>query len=140
MSEKTIQENVEFASRAGRMYWYLASPYSKYKDGIEEAFKEITKQAGILISNGVPVYCPIAHTHPIAINSGMDPYDHNIWLKCDQPLIDGAYGMIVCMMDGWQDSYGVTYEIEQFTAAKKTIIYMDPGIVPMEIQAEISTY
>ena len=121
-------------------YWYLASPYSKYKDGIEAAFTEICKQSGLLIKSGVPVYCPIAHTHPIAINSGMDPYDHEIWLKVDQPLIDSSYGMIVCMMDGWDQSYGINHEIEEFTKAKKTIIYMEPGKVPEEILEEIGKY
>jgi hypothetical protein len=123
-----------------RGYFYLATPYSKYKDGIEEAFKEACKQTGYLIRNSLPVYSPIAHTHPIAIHSYMDPYDHSIWLKLDEPMMDNAYGLIVCMLDGWEDSYGVKHEIEHFTKAKKPIFYMEPFTVPEEIKAEMETY
>jgi hypothetical protein len=111
-------------------YWYLASPYSKYKAGIEQAWRDICKEAALLISAGIPVYAPIAHTHPIAIEGKIDPYAHAIWLPADLPLMQGAKGLIVCMMQGWSESYGIGEEIKEFKAAGKTIIYMTPGEVP----------
>lgn len=108
-------------------YWYLASPYSKYSSGIEVAFVDICKIAAELTKQGVPVFSPIAHTHPIAIHGQINPLDHTIWLPADEPLMDGACGIIVAMMDGWQDSYGVGVEIARFNAAGKPIYYLDPA-------------
>lgn len=54
-------------------YWYLASPYSKYPAGIEAAFQDICKQTALLIRHKIPVYSPIAHTHPVAIHGEIDP-------------------------------------------------------------------
>ena len=111
-------------------FWYLASPYSKYSSGNEEAFQEVALQTGLLVQAGVPVFSPIAHTHPIALYAGMDPLDHTIWLPCDRPMMDAAGGIIVCMMDGWRESYGVAHEIEVFRAAGKPVVFMQPGTIP----------
>jgi hypothetical protein len=112
------------------MYWYLASPYSKYAEGIEAAWQHVCEDAALLIRNGVPVYSPIAHTHPIAVHGNIDPYAHDIWLPADEPLMQAAKGLIVDRMQGWEDSYGISVEIAAFTKAGKPIIYMTPGEVP----------
>jgi hypothetical protein len=111
-------------------YWYLASPYSKYPEGINAAFEEICRQTALLIRNKIPVYSPIAHTHPVAIHGAIDPYAHDIWLPADEPLMNGAMGLIVCTMDTWRDSYGIGVEIKAFEAAGKPVVYMTPGVVP----------
>ena len=112
-------------------YWYLASPYSKYKDGLERAFIVVCNNAGLLIAAGVPVYSPIAHTHSIAVHAGMDPFDHKIWLPADEPMMHAAHGLIVLKMQGWEESYGIGEELKIFTAAGKPIIYMEPGVIPV---------
>lgn len=111
-------------------YWYLASPYSKYTTGIEEAWSEVCRQAALLIENKIPIYSPIAHTHPIALFGKIDPYAHAVWLPADLPLMQRAKGLIVCMMQGWEESYGINEEIKEFKAAGKPIVYMTPGEVP----------
>jgi hypothetical protein len=107
-------------------YWYLASPYSKYPDGLENAFRDVCKSTAYLIGEGVKVYSPIAHTHPIAIHGGMDPLDHGIWLPADEPLMRAAHGLIICMMETWRESYGIGVEIENFKDRGRPIIYMAP--------------
>lgn len=57
-------------------FYYLATPYSRYAAGIEAAFQAASEQAAILVRHGIPVFCPIAHTHPIAIHGDIDPFDH----------------------------------------------------------------
>ncbi len=111
-------------------YWYLASPYSKYDAGIHVAWMDICYEAANLIRAGIPVYSPIAHTHPIADHGDIDPYDHTIWLPADLPLMQAAKGLIVCMMQGWEESYGIGEEIKEFKKTGKPIIYMTPGKVP----------
>lgn len=105
--------------------WYLASPYSKYPPGIEFATADVARIAGALIGRGIAVYSPIAHTHPIAIASGLDPYDHDIWLPLDQHMMDAAVGVIIAKMDGWRESKGVTFEIAYFQATGKPVFLYD---------------
>lgn len=81
--------------------------------------------AGHLIAQGIPAYSPIAHTHPIAVECGIDPLDHEIWLPADRPMMDAACGLVVVKMDGWQESKGVNYEITRFLEQGKPVHYMD---------------
>ena len=105
-------------------YWYLASPYSRYPDGIEAAFQEASRAAGALIRVGVPVYCPISHTHPIAIHSGTDPICHSTWLPLDKAFVDTSVGMIICTMPTWESSFGIKQEVKWFQEAGKLVMLM----------------
>jgi hypothetical protein len=111
-------------------YWYLGTPYSKWPKGVDDAYAEACKQAAILLRAGVNVLSPIAATHGVALHGKIDPKDHRIWLPLDRHFMEAAQGIIVCMMDGWDQSVGVTYEIEYFEHARKPIVYMLPGSVP----------
>lgn len=113
------------ACRGGDGYWYLASPYSKYPDGIHAAFYEICRCSAWLVRQGVNIYSPIAHTHPIAVWGNIDPLDHAIWLPADKPLMQGARGLIVALMPTWQDSYGIGVEIREFADAEKPSYGLD---------------
>ena len=95
-------------------FWYLATPYSKYPEGIEVAYQHAARAAGQLLNAGVRTYCPIAHTHPIAMFGGLDPYDYDTMLSLDQQFMDCAEGIIVVDMPGWDTSNGVNYEREYF--------------------------
>jgi hypothetical protein len=116
-------------------YWYLATPYSKYPDGIEAAFSDAAWAAGKFVEAGINVYCPIAHSHPIAIYGGLDPLAHEIWLSLDRPFMEHAYGLIVVKMPSWDQSFGVRQEIEVFERAGKPIVYHDWPIA--EISKEL---
>lgn len=111
-------------------FWYLATPYSKYPHGIEEAFKLACREAARLIRAGIRVYSPIAHTHPIAVHGEIDPYAHSIWLPADAPFMRHAYGLIVLKAESWEASYGIGEEIKAFAAAGKPIRYMEVGEAP----------
>lgn len=111
-------------------FWYLATPYSKFPSGIEAAFIVACQQTALLIRAGIPVYSPIAHTHPVAVNGDIDPLDHSIWLPADAPLMSAALGLIVCKMESWESSYGIGVEIAEFKKAGKPIVYMEQNIVP----------
>jgi hypothetical protein len=106
-------------------FWYLATPYSKFPFGLEAAFHAASLAAAQCLKASLPIYCPIAHTHPIAIYGGIEPKDHDIWLPADRPFMDAALGLIVCMMPSWEESYGISVEIKTFEEAQKPIFYMD---------------
>ena len=119
----------------GVTFWYLASPYSLYPGGLEAAFVAACRNAALLIRAGVPVYSPIAHMHPVAVQGGIDPLDHDIWLPADAPMMAAASGLIVLELETWRDSRGIRFEIDDFGAASKPIVQMSPGVVPAAVLA-----
>ena len=107
-------------------YWYIATPYTKYQKGVQEAFEEACAAAAIMIRAGYRVFSPIAHTHSIAVYGEIPLADHNIWLPADRPFMDTAGGLVVVKMEGWDSSVGVLHEIDVFNKAKKPIEYLVP--------------
>lgn len=114
-------------------YWYVGTPYSKYPGGLRAAFQAACEQTAILIRARIPVFCPIAHTHPVAVAGGLDPFDHSVWMPVDQPLMDMARGMIFIKLPSWEISYGMRIERETFEASGKPVIEMEPGVIPDEL-------
>lgn len=106
---------------------YLATPYSKYKGGnLDLAFQDAAALAASLLIEGIKVYSPIAHTHPLAVYSHLDPLDHAIWLPFDEAMMEAADALIVAHMDGWEESFGIAHEIKKFAADGKPIFDLDP--------------
>ena len=66
---------------------YLATPYSKYEWGIEFAWKDASALAAKLFKCGLNIYSPIAHTHSIAVYGGIDPLDHETWMRFDAAMM-----------------------------------------------------
>lgn len=106
-------------------YFYLASPYSKWKAGIDDACVKVARIAGRLIAQGLPIFSPIAHSHTVCVASGLDPYAHDIWLPADAPMFAGARGMIIAPMDGWRESYGIGEEIKWCGRDRKPVFILD---------------
>lgn len=107
-------------------YWYVATPYSKYKGGLEAAYLAAHDVSADLHNAGVRNYTPIVYTHTLAHELGIDPRDHEFWMDADYPFMERAHGLIVAGMDGWDESDGVAYEIDMFTDAGKPIVFLDP--------------
>jgi hypothetical protein len=107
-------------------YWYLATPYTNYPDGHQAAFDKACSIAASLMKHGIPVFCPIAHSHPIAWH-GIDPIDAELWKKLDAPFVDSCMGIIVAKMRGWETSGGVAHEIDVCRKANKPILYLEVG-------------
>lgn len=105
---------------------YLGTPYTKYPDGIEAAFKEASRIAAKLLLAGVKVYSPIAHTHPIALYGKLDQLDLNIWLPFDEAMMHACGALIVAEMTGWEESKGLAHEIEFFERHGKPVFHLNP--------------
>lgn len=105
---------------------YLATPYSKYRFGIDRAFSDASIVAAKLLKDGIKVYSPIAHTHPLAAFSNLDPLDHSIWLPFDEAMMEAADALVVAHMEGWEASFGIAHEIKFFQSADKPIFDLDP--------------
>jgi hypothetical protein len=114
-------------------FWYLATPYSKYPHGLEAAFRLAVEQRGLLLKAGVPVFSPIIHSHPVAMQCGLDPHDHSIWLPSEAPILAAACGLINLAAESWKISFGMMMEREDFQKRGLPIVYMTPGTVPDEL-------
>ncbi len=104
---------------------YLASPYSRYPGGREEAFKLACQKAAELMESGLCVFCPIAHSHPIEAETTMEIKDGDWWLNQDFAILKHCTRLFVYCMPGWADSYGVRKEIEFARINKIPIEYLD---------------
>jgi hypothetical protein len=107
-------------------YWYLATPYSKYKDGHEAAYKEAARVCAGLIKNGEIVFSPIVHCHALVADGGLTITTWAQWSKYDLAMIDSAKGLLVCEMDGWEESVGVQDEIKYAIKLGKPVVYFSP--------------
>lgn len=106
---------------------YLATPYSRYPDGLEAAFVDAAKLAARLLNAGVRVYSPICHGHPLSVHGELDALDHSIWLPFDEAMMSVSDALAVAMMPSWKKSKGIQYEIDYFDLARKPVFYLEPG-------------
>jgi len=109
---------------------YLASPYSHRSPAVREArFRAACRAAADLMRRGTVVFCPIAHSHPIAavmtrqglFEPALDP---ELWKRQDAPYLGFCDRMIVLCLPGWHLSRGVLGEIEAMRAAGKHVEFM----------------
>lgn len=116
-------------------YWYLATTYTNFQNvgagDLDEAFAIAAENAAMLVANGVPVFCPIVHSHPMStVRDELDGLDHDLWLSLDEHFLRGCKGLIVVKMPGWEDSFGIAYERRRIEEMGKPTIYMDDMIFP----------
>lgn len=124
-AEAVTAANDNAASLPRHGFIYLASPYSLYKHGLHMAARHASRAAASLMKKGLVVYSPIAHGHAIASVSDL-PATWEFWKSQCQPMIDAASACVVLKLDGWRDSVGVRYEIDEFERQGKPIVYVDP--------------
>ena len=110
--------------------WYLATPYSKYSGGIAGAYELACKQSALLISHGVHVFSPIAHSHGIATHGDLDALSHDLWLAIDRTYMDLCVGCIFLLAESWEKSYGMEQERLYFEKFNKPIVKMIPDKIP----------
>lgn len=117
-------------------YPYLASPFSKYETGLDAACCDVSTLGGKLIKKGLlSIYSPIAHSFTLAYFGDIDPRNHKLWLEAERPRMEAASCMIIAMMDGWRESFGIAFETNLFRKAGKPIFYIDPETLEISEEA-----
>ncbi len=90
---------------------YLATPYSHQDASVrEERFRAVNAAAAELMRQGMHIFSPISHTHPIAL-AGDLPLGWEYWQAYDRAILAACCKLIVLMLDGWKESKGVAGEI-----------------------------
>ncbi|WP_293857168.1 DUF1937 family protein [uncultured Alsobacter sp.] len=118
---------------AGRQgFVYLATPYTKYPSGHVAAYLAASRVAGELVNQNIRVFCPVAHSHPVAVHGGVDPAAYDIWTYQNAAFLDLAHTLVVAKLPSWKLSRGVDEEIEAFIQAGKPVILTNPELTECE--------
>ena len=95
-----------------KMLVYLATPYthSDYSVMVKR-FEKVNQIAAKLMSQGIHIYSPISHTHPIS-EIGNLPKTWDYWEEYDRKILAVCGKLMVYKQDGWEKSVGVQAEIK----------------------------
>ena len=104
---------------------YLASPYSHPdKKIMRKRYEHALRCTAFIMSNGVLVFSPIVHSHPISEKYNL-PCGWDFWERFDTRLISASDQVWVLKLDGWRTSVGVQAEIKIAEKADKPIRYLE---------------
>ncbi len=111
---------------------YLASLYSlnaksnSFQDTCtrKHRYEYTMKRTCELLKKGEVVFSPIVHMHEMSIKYNL-PKDYSFFKKIDRAMIDKADSLIVLKMKGWEQSEGITDEIEYAKSLGKDIEYLE---------------
>ena len=109
---------------------YLASPYShKDKQVMEDRFDAVAMATAFMMDvDRVIVYSPIVHSHVVA--KYLDNYlDHDFWLTQDRSHIATCQELTVYKLEGWDKSFGVSWEIGLCNGLEIPVSYLEPEVV-----------
>lgn len=120
-----------FAHDADELGWikpfgYMASPYTLHSAGLDGAAKAAARCAGSLLRAGVQVYSPIAHCHSLATSALINPRDRDFWLRHCRVMFEPCGALIVAMLEGWRESFGVGEEIKWARELNRPIFWLEP--------------
>ena len=104
---------------------YIACPYSGTSAQRALRFEQTEEYVAELIKEGNCAVSPIVHCHGMSIKYNM-PSDYEFWKEYCITLLKGCSVMYVYMLDGWQDSVGVTDEIRTAWLHGIPISYIKP--------------
>lgn len=94
--------------------WYLGSPYSSDDPQTEKCrLINTAKATRDILLEGYMIYSPIAYCGSInELVGGIEDGSFKMWERFDFEMLDRVDGLIVLMLDGWDDSVGVGKEID----------------------------
>lgn len=108
---------------------YLACPYSINGTTSPEIrqnnFEIATKVAAKLMLEGLVVFSPISHSHPIQTIGQLTTNSLDFWMMQDLPWVGESDIVVVLRLDGWEKSPGVKKEIEYAKSLSKVVLYAD---------------
>lgn len=94
---------------------YLALPYSHDDPKVrEQRYEDASEAYAILTCMDEVVLCPILMSHPVAVGFKL-PADWETWKDIDLEYLDYCDDILVLSLDGWEESVGVTAELEAAT-------------------------
>jgi nucleoside 2-deoxyribosyltransferase len=107
---------------------YLACPYSingvSSNEVKQHNFEVASKIAAKLMQEGLVVFSPISHSHPIQVHGDMPTNDLSFWMTQDLPFVEFCDVLAVIQLPGWDVSPGVKNELMYAKQLQKEIYYI----------------
>ncbi|HEY0984826.1 DUF1937 family protein [Schlesneria sp.] len=102
---------------------YLASPYSHpHRIVRERRFQDASRATACLLRSGLNVFSPIVYGHPLVAHG--IPTDWICWEVFGRAYIERCDSLLVLTLEGWEESVGVTAEIEIAHQLGKPVNYL----------------
>ena len=110
---------------------YLSTPYSHEDENVrEERYDLVTRAAAhIMVMDGLNVFSPITHSHPLVQVTDLLPDSFEGWAAIDYQFLDWCDEVWVLLLPGWDKSRGVANEIKYAIEKKKPVVYIEPDEV-----------
>ena len=107
---------------------YLAVPYSHDSPAVRhERFEAVNKYAAYLMEQGLQVFSPISHSHPIQEHFKDPKTTWEFWAEHDIPFLKMCSHVHVLCLDGWKESVGVTDEIRIADELSIPVVFIPPN-------------
>lgn len=108
---------------------YIASPYSSTHRNarliMERRFRAACAACEFYRRKGENVYSPIVHWHTVAeLFAG--PRDHSGYSHCHEEMIFLSREFRILMLDGWEDSEGIKWELARARYWSRPVTYINP--------------
>lgn len=115
-------------------YFYISNPYNGTEEQKVERAKIAAEVCGKLLKRGVHAWSPIVHNHAMMNHYGDFTLEERrtLILDFDFSLLLASKGMIVLKIDGWDESYGVSKEIELCKEKSIPVKYLQPEDLDLE--------
>lgn len=103
---------------------YLAAPYRHDNPAImARRLNETRDVTERMIRAGLRVFSPLVYSNAMQI----EPPD--TWYEFDLDILAKCDEVVILMLPGWKDSYGVALEIERAQELGKQIVNLYPNLV-----------
>jgi len=134
LTEDQMVTGVSLDSLDKSKLFYLASPYSHNNSFIKQCrYEAVIYTGSILTKRGFRLVEPIAMCHEQSARHNM-PGGYQFWKTRDRGFIDICQGIIVLTIKGWDESEGVSDEIQHARDSGKPVCFLSPQhIFPMEV-------
>lgn len=112
---------------------YIASPYddSAGVDIQDIRYKIVAKLCVKMISAGMVVHSPVVYSHQLA---RMGAYPPQGWYSYDVTMLERSDILLVYMIDNWDYSKGIRYEIDYAESHDIPVFYLDDSDVETLVQ------
>lgn len=105
---------------------YLASPYSHQSEAVMETRYKIVLRltAQLIFTQGEPVFSPIVYGHHMSREFDLGT-DAEFWSMFNTAAQRACSSLYVACIAGWEQSKGVSAEIEFAKVLRQPITYID---------------
>ena len=117
---------------------YLATPYNHADPAVRQwRFEQVNRAAARLMAQGLYVFSPISHTHPVALVGALPPgWDY--WQAYDRAILECCRALYILTLPGWQESQGIQGEIGIARGLGLEIKYIDAVEATREFNAALA--